>query len=313
MRLRAWAAAAVAAAALAGPWAAPRPPDDQEDAAGARHLPPFTRAHRLDVGPEKGWIVTELAPAPGGWTFRRAGRTEMVPAGRLLAPPAARLYVLGTDGLGRDLASRLLHGIRRSALIAAACVGLVLVLGTGVGCAAGLGGGALDALLMRGVDVLLAVPRLLLFLVCASLFRPSTAMLILALGLTTWTGLAPLVRAEARALAGGDAILAARALGASPLRVAALHLVPRMVPLLAVTAALRFADTVLLESALAFLGLGSPPPSVSLGGMIAAGREALAEAWWAAALPGAALAGMALAVRAAAAGILRGSEPPSAA
>ena len=148
----------------------------------------------------------------------------------------------------------------------------------------------------------MSVPRLLLVLVSAALFRPSNTTLVLVLGGTTWTGLARMVRAETLTFRRSSPALAARAAGSSTLRLIVRHLVPQIAPVLVVFAALRFADTIVLESALSFLGLGAPPPAVSLGDVLASGREALYEAWWVAAAPGALIAAIVLTVRSASRG-----------
>ncbi|HEV8199996.1 MAG TPA: ABC transporter permease [Candidatus Polarisedimenticolia bacterium] len=296
--------------ALTAPWIAPRPPDLQEDVAGARLLPPGTRAHALRTASGLR-IVTDLARTADGWSGRRMRTIEAFRDQDLLAPPEPRLYLLGTDALGRDLTSRLLFGLRHSAGIALCAVALALLLAITVGSVAALGGAAWDALLMRGVDVLMSIPRLVLFLVCATLFAPTALLLVLVLGATTWTGLARIVRAGLQTLAGGSLRAAAQAAGAAPLRVLARHLLPQLVPALAVGAALRFADTVLLESAVSLLGLGAPPPAVSLGGIMASGRESLAGGWWLTALPGLLLAVLVLALRATATSLDRTLDPPS--
>jgi len=304
-------AAVIVALAAAAPWLAPRPPDLQEDVAGARYLPPLARAFALQTRPGRVRIVTDLRRGSGGWSYLRAGRREELADGDLVAPPSPRQYLLGTDALGRDLAGRLLYGTRHSLAIASLAVALALLLGVGVGSAAAVAGGRWDALIMRGVDVLMSIPRLLMVLLCAALFRPSTFLLVLILGATTWTGLARIVRGEMLALRGGDLELAARALGAPPARTILRHLVPQIIPVLVVGASLRLADTVLLESAVSLLGFGSPSPAVSLGGIMASGREALAEAWWIAAWPGLLLCVLVLTLRSAAASIFRTSDPPS--
>ncbi|PYS97090.1 MAG: hypothetical protein DMF50_02015, partial [Acidobacteria bacterium] len=168
-RVGSWAAVAVALLALAGPWVAPYPPEQQEDVAGARLLPPLTRADALAVGPHRSIIVTDLRKTADGWEFDRGGQRQALPAADLVEEPSPRFYLLGTDSLGRDLLSRLLHGIRHSVGLAALCVALALVVGVGVGATAGLAGGLPDEILMRGVEVLMSIPRLFLVLACAAL------------------------------------------------------------------------------------------------------------------------------------------------
>jgi len=306
----AWLLVVVLLGALA-PCLAPLPPDLQEDVAGARYLPPFARAHLLRVSGQRSVIVTALRSTSDGWEFVRAGQPGSLPAARVSEPPVARVYLLGTDSLGRDLASRLLYGLRHSLGIAALSVALALALGVAVGAAAGLAGGGWDGWLMRGVDVLRSIPRLLLYFVCASLFQPSTLLVVLVLGATTWTGVARIARAEMLALRESGLAAAARAAGLPPVRTMFRHLLPQMGSILAVTAALRFADTLLLESALALLGLGSPPPAISLGGIMGSGRDALADAWWIAAWPGLLITTLLLALRSTTARFFRVSDPSS--
>ena len=302
---------AVGLAGVFAPWVAPRPPDLQEDVAGARYLPPLTRAHALQLSAERIRVLTALRQTPDGWSGVRGGRMEAFDGKEVLGSPEPRFYLMGTDGLGRDLTGRLLYGIRHSLAIAALSAMLAIGLGVAVGCLAGLGGRALDAGLMRMVDVIRCIPRLLLILVCASLFHPSTLLLVVVLGATTWTGLARILRGEMRVLARSDLAASARASGASPLRVALRHLLPQTAPLLAVNTALRLADIILLESALALLGIAAPPPAVSLGGVMASGSDALGEAWWIAVWPGLLIAGMVLALRSLTARFLRLPDPPS--
>lgn len=309
--VRLLAPAAIILMALAAPLLAPRPPDLQEDPAGARYLPPLTRAHAIRPDRFHVRIVTGLRRTVSGWEFTRSGARQDISADALRGSPAPRFYPLGTDGLGRDLWSRLLFGARHSIGVAGLSVVLAMLLGIAVGSAAALSGGWRDALLMRGVDAIMSVPRLLVYLVCAALFSPSDALLVVVLGATTWTGLARVVRAELMAIRTSDLALGARAVGSPILRLLLRHLLPQMGPVLAVAAALRFADTLLLESALSLLGLGSPPPVVSLGGIIASGQEALGDAWWVVVPPGLLICAIVVVVRRAAAGLFRLADPPS--
>jgi peptide/nickel transport system permease protein len=288
---------AVLALALAGPTLAPAGGDLEGDPAGARYLPPFTRAFAVPVGPDETWIVTELTRNDGGWHGRHAGQEVDVPARPGRGDPRARLFLLGTDELGRDLAPRLLRGARRSVAIACGGVALAMAVGFVVGSSAGLGSRRRDTILMRATDVVLAMPRVLVYLLCACLFGPSTVLVVLLLGLTTWPGLARLVRAGTQQFAGSEAFLAARAAGCAPGGLFLRHLLPALSQVVAVTAMLRFADAILLEAALSFLGVGSPPPAVSLGGIAASGRDALSSAWWIVAWPGLAIALLVLSVR----------------
>lgn len=300
---------AIVLVAVTAPWIATTPPDLEEDVAGARLLPPLAHASAVQLRDGRTWILTDLDRVEGGWDGRRGGQPVRLVDGEIVGSPSPRAYLLGTDALGRDVAGRLVHGVRTSVLVAGFAVLLALLLGTGVGALTGLAGGWTDSLGMRAVDVLLSVPRLLLFLLLSSLFRPSVPLLVVVLGATTWPGLARLVRAEIVARRRSDLTLAARASGCSATRTVLLHLLPQAAPVIAVTAALRFADTIVLESALSFLGLGAPPPAVSLGGMIAVGRDQLRDAWWVAGWPVLALVLLVMTARSAASRVL--SEPSS--
>jgi len=160
-----------------------------------------------------------------------------------------------------------------------------------------------DAVLMRLVDALLAVPMLFLLLFLAALFRPSLAILVLFLGFSSWMGVARLVRGQVLSLKERDFVLAARALGASPWRIAFRHLLPNALTPLAQDAALRLGDIILVEASLSFLGLGVQPPAASWGTMVAEGQEVLANAWWLTLLPTALVAATVIAAALAADGL----------
>ena len=167
---------------------------------------------------------------------------------------------------------------------------MAVVVGTAVGMAAGLGGRGVDAVLMRLVDALLAIPMLFLLILLAALFRPSLVTLVGVLGLSSWMGVARLVRGQVLSLRQREFVLGARAIGAGRLRIAVIHLLPNVVTPLLQDAALRLGDLILVEAALSFLGLGVQPPLASWGGMVALGEELVMGGWWVSLFPGACVA-----------------------
>lgn len=199
-------------------------------------------------------------------------------------------HLLGTDALGRDVLSRLLHGARLSLAVAALATAASLVLGTAIGLWAGSGGRLADELTARAIDVFLAFPGLLLAIALAAILGPSARNVVLALAAMGWTTYARLVRAEVRAKAAGEAVEAARALGAGRLRIAVRHLLPEVGRSLSVQAAFGASAAIVAEASLSFLGLGSPPPAPSWGAMLAEGRALLVLAPHLAIAPAAALA-----------------------
>jgi len=207
---------------------------------------------------------------------------------RALAAPSAA-HPLGTDRLGRDVLTRLLHGARISLSIALLAVGLSITIGSLLGAVAGLVGGWVDAVVMRTVDVVLAFPRLVLLLVVAGLFQDSYLFLVLVLGLTQWPPPTRLVRAEVRGLRERDFVLAARALGFSRRRIVLRHLIPNALAPVLVSATLGVGDTIVLEAGLSFLGVGLDPQIPSWGTMLADGRSAMLNGWWVGVFPGVAI------------------------
>lgn len=207
---------------------------------------------------------------------------------RAFEPPGAAHW-LGTDQFGRDVLSRLLYGARVSLGIGFATALLAIAIGTGVGLVAGYAGGRVDDVLMRGVDLLIAFPRLFLLLLVIGLLRPSIALVVAVLALTGWMATARLVRAQVQALRGATWVQAAQALGLPARRVVWRHVLPNVSAPILVSATLMVGHTVLAESALSFLGLGVQVPTPSWGLMIDEGRRVFPRVWWVSAFPGLAI------------------------
>ncbi len=212
---------------------------------------------------------------------------ELHPAKRL-RPPAAD-HLLGTDRMGSDIYSRLLFGARITLLIGVIAVGASLVIGVPVGLVAGYYHGWASDLLMRVSDIFLAVPQVVLAIAIAQTLGPSLPNVILALSVTYWPWFARLVYAETRSLQQEVFIESTSALGASPLRLIVLHVLPNVASPIIVRASIGMGFTILTAAALGFLGLGAPPPTPEWGRTIAESREFLPDAWWYAAAPGVAI------------------------
>jgi peptide/nickel transport system permease protein len=185
--------------------------------------------------------------------------------------------VLGTDPLGRDVWARVTSGARISLVTAALATAIALVIGVAIGLTAGYAGGAADSALMRLVDLVLAFPGLLLAILLAALFRAagqssSIAPVFLTLGLISWTTMARVIRGRTQVLARSDMVAAARALGASPVRILVRHILPNLGGVAIVVTAFGFAQNLLSEAVLSYVGLGPPPPAASWGRMIYEGR-----------------------------------------
>jgi len=209
--------------------------------------------------------------------------------GPLSSDHAGRFHLLGTDRFGRDLFVRMMLAGRLSLSIGVAGSAIAGLIGVAIGAAAGWWRGALDRTAMAVSDAMLAIPRLILLLLCAALWRPGTTTVVVVLAATGWMGVARLVRAEVIGARGQQWSDAAQALGGTPLRVLVRHVLPNALGPAIVATTLGVGNAILLESGLAFLGLGVQPPAPSWGNMIAGGRDLIVTAPWVAIAPGVAL------------------------
>ena len=243
-------------------------------------------------------MLTLLALALGALLVPALARTDPLAIGDALAlrllPPFAidvthHFHLLGTDAFGRDLFVRAMLAGRLSLAVGIAGSMLAGAVGIAIGAIGGWEGGVIDRLVMAVGDVLLAIPRLIILLVCAALWPPGATMVITILVLTGWMGVARLVRGEVRGLRARPFVEGAQAMGASPTRVLWRHVIPNALAPAIVAIALGVGSAVLLESGLSFLGLGIQPPAPSWGNMIADGRELIVLAPWIALAPGIAL------------------------
>jgi peptide/nickel transport system permease protein len=227
-------------------------------------------------------LVALLAPALA--PYDPTAQLDIV-ALKAQAPSLAHPF--GTDAFSRDVLSRVLYGARVSLGVAVLAVVLSATLGTAYGAVAGFYGGRLDAVMMRLIDALLAVPRILLLIGVLALWgRIRLPLLVVLLGLTGWFGVSRLVRAEVRALRGQDFVASARALGAGDLRLLLRHILPNALAPVIVAATLGVGHVVIVEAGLSYLGIGVQQPQASWGNIIQEGGDQVATMWWMSLFPG---------------------------
>jgi peptide/nickel transport system permease protein len=202
-----------------------------------------------------------------------------------LRPPGAE-HLLGTDQLGRDILSRLLHGTRISLGTGLAATVLALLSGTAIGLSAALGGRAADELLMRAMDTLLALPGLLLALLVVATLGPGPVSVLLAIVVAETPGYARLVRGQALVVRRSEYVRTAVALGVPGPRILLRHVLPNSLGPLLALATIGIGTAIIVGSSLSFLGLGPRQPAPEWGAMLAEGRDFLATAWWLALFPG---------------------------
>lgn len=216
------------------------------------------------VGP---WL-SPFAPEHPDWTALAA------------APSFAHAHWLGTDAIGRDVFVRACYGLRLSLLLGVGATLIALLIGLAYGASAGYLGGRSERLMMRGLDVLSALPFLLIVILLLTLFERSLPLLLTAVGGYVWIDLARVVRAEAARLRELPFVLAARAAGATTLQILRWHIVPNLLGLALVYASLLAAQAILVESFLGFLGLSIDEPSAGLGTLLQEGTQELDSAPW---------------------------------
>ena len=230
------------------------------------------------------FLADLIAPHPPNDQFRDA----------LLTPPVWEAggswsYLLGTDAIGRDIVSRLIHGSRYSLFIGGVVVGIALVLGILLGLIAGFVRGWVDTLIMRVMDVVLSFPSLLLALVLVALLGPGLFNAMIAIAIVYQPHFVRLTRAAVMTERGKDYVIAARVAGAGSVRLMFLTILPNCLAPLIVQATLSFSNAILDAAALGFLGMGAQPPTPEWGTMLAEGREFILRAWWVVTFPGIAI------------------------
>jgi peptide/nickel transport system permease protein len=237
-------------------------------------------AHMAETRAPGDWVVAPLVPF---------GPRQTAPQADALRPPLVPRHPFGTDALGRDVFARVVHGMRTSLVLGVGAATILVAIGVLLGSLAGFAGGLVDAMVTRAIESLTAIPTLILVLVVGALVpSPTTATLLWTIALTRWTELARLVRAEVLSSLGQDYVTAARALGASPVRVLWRHVLPNAIAPAIVAMAFGVSSVVLTEAAVDFLRVGPPDTMASWGESMGEAR-AHAGAWWLVAFPGLAL------------------------
>lgn len=252
-----------------------------------------TRVKRPWKYPPMFWLGLALVGAVSLLAIFSSWISPYDPTAINVSPDLAHIYRppswehwMGTDSLGRDVFSRMLYGARVSLWVGFVSVGLASLIGVTLGLLAGYYGGLVDEAIMRLVDIMLCFPSFFLILAVIAFLEPNLVNIMVVIGLTSWMGVARLVRAETLSLRERDFISAARLAGTRPSMILFRHILPNALAPVLVSATLGIAGAILTESALSFLGLGMQPPLPSWGNMLLEGKSSLGIAWWLSAFPG---------------------------
>ncbi len=281
--------------ALLAPIIAPKDPNAQPDTLALRYLPPLSSVSLIWKDDGTKIYANEIKTGKQNVDYRRGEQWISIPLSELKKDGeditrGREFFLLGTDKFGRDILSRIIYGSRVSLAVGILAVLIAATIGALIGAVSGFFGKAIDSVLMRMVDIILAFPRLFLILLIVALFKPSLSLTILVLGMTGWMGVSRLVRGQVLSLKETDFVRAAAAMGQNNSRIIWKHLIPNTSALIIVDSTLRIGHIILVEAALSFLGLGVPPPTPSWGSIINDGRDALIDGWWISTFPGIAIA-----------------------
>jgi peptide/nickel transport system permease protein len=228
------------------------------------------------------FLIAVLAPLLSPFSPNEIDRKE------ILEPPSLK-HPLGTDDLGRDLLSRMIWGARVSLAVGFVAVGIATFIGMILGALSGYYGGWADRIIMRFIDVMLSIPTFFLILAVIAFVGPNIWNIMIVIGVTSWMGVARLVRAEFLSIKEREYVLAAKALGASDMTIIFRHIMVNSLAPVLVSAVLGVASAVLVESALSFLGLGVQPPTPTWGNILTLGKDNIEIAWWLSVYPGLAI------------------------
>ena len=234
-------------------------------------------------------VCAIFAPLLSSHDPLRAGRYDDLGTPRFWYADGSTKYLLGTDYLGRDVVTRMIHGTRISLYVAFSVLGIGGVIGTAVGLISGYFGGTVDEIIMRFVDLTLAVPFILVALVIGIVLDVSLNTVVILLVMFFWNGFARQVRAETLQLKTTDYVALAKVAGSSPVRIMYKHILPGVFSTVIVISTLTVGVVILVESILSFLGVGVPAPTPTWGAMIADGADYLGTGWWMAFFPGLAI------------------------